>query len=400
MRIVNYALFILFFIACGTLSAQAPAYDELEFEPDSLTGVYKPSGKNYVLIKSKRGEGGVNKTAQADGILSAEVTEIVLVFSETDPGDLADREVANQERWENLLKTYPELFQFSTTYKNLCQCKINGDADAFKQSQGFYVYVNGEVPKAAVEPPKAEAPKPVAAAPKVEAKKTEEPKAETKKAEEKKAVEEKNAVKEVAVSDKTAVKTPEPPAAVKEEVKETPKQAAKETVREEPVAKESKSNSSESEPVAVAKPKVQKKAAVGKARRSKDPKACRMACYESGDESLDNFFKDNIKLTKKERRKVKKSVSILRLQLNLDGSIKKSFVTGTDEKFNAMVLGASGAMNNWNPTVKSGVTVKSEVKITLKYDKATKSIKPFEVAVTPKLAPKCKCASDAEIFGD
>ena len=393
MRLIKSALIALAFAAFAPLAAQTPAYDELEFELDSVTTSYKASGKNYVLIRSKRGDGGVNRTPQADAILSAEVTEIVLVFSETDPGDIAEREEANQERWENLLKTYPELFQFSTTYKNLCQCKINGDADAFKQSQGFYVYINGEVPKiAASETPKPEEPK--AAAPKVEEKKVEvarvdDKKADTPKPADKKLEEKKEPETPVAVnnSPKKSESTP-----VKEEVKEPVKETPRESVRDEetPAAKEA----------VIAKPKSQKKTAVAKARKAKDPKACRMACYESGDESLDNFFKENIKLTKKERRKIKKSVAILKIQLNLDGSIKKTIVTGADERFNVMVQGAANAMNNWNPTVKSGVTVKSEVKITLKYDKSTKSVKPFEVAVIPKLAPKCKCASDAELFGD
>lgn len=385
MRILNYALFALILLASLPLAAQTPSFDELEFEPDSLTSPYKPTGKNYVIVKSKRGDGGVNRTAQADAILSAEVTEIVLVFSETDPGDIAEREEANQERWENLLKTYPELFQFSTTYKNFCQCKANGDAEAFKQTQGFYIYVNGEVPKAAVaETPKVEAPKtetPKVAA-KAEEKKAEAPKVTDKKAEEKPVETPKAPEKQTAVADNTSVKNPEPPA-VKEVAKETPRE-------EEPEVKEA----------VVAKPKAVKKPAVAKARRAKDPKACRIACYEGGDESLDNFFKENMKLTKKERKKVKKSVAILKIQLNVDGSIKKIMVTGADEKFNAMVNGAASAMGNWNPTVKSGVTVKSEVKMMLKYDKASKAIKPFDIMVTPKLLPKCKCVSDAELFGD
>jgi hypothetical protein len=270
---------------------------------------------------------------------------------------------------------------------------MNGDAEAFKQTQGFYIYVNGEVPKAGVaeapkvETPKAEAPK---TAPKVEEKKTEAPKVAEKKAEEKPVETPKTPEKQAAVADNTSVKTPEPPA-VKETVKEPVKEVAKETPREE--------EAEVKEPVA-AKPKVQKKPAVAKARKAKDPKACRIACYENGDESLDNFFKENMKLTKKERKKVKKSVAILKIQLNVDGSIKKIMVTGADEKFNAMVNGAASAMGNWNPTVKSGVTVKSEVKMMVKYDKAAKAIKPFDIMVTPKLLPKCKCMSDAEMFGD
>lgn len=389
MRIINYALFAILMLAGLPLAAQAPTFDEMEFEMDSLSTSYKPSGKNYVLIRSKRGNSGLNKTAQADAVLSAEITEIVLVYTETEAADLAEREEANRERWENLLMTYPDLFQFSTTYKNVCQCRMGGNAEALKQSQGFYVYVNGEVPAAAPEPVKEE-PKPVAVAPKAESKtpaaetKTE-PKTEPKAAEKKVAEEKKVVEQQAAVADNTAVKTPEPPAAKREEVK---KEEVKEAPREETPA----------EPV-VKKAAPQKKAtAAAKPRRAKDPKACRIACYEGGDESLDVFFKDNIQLTKKQRRKIKKSTALLRLQLNVDGSIKKVMVTGADEKFNVMVTGAANAMNKWNPTVKSGVTVKSEVKITLKYDKATKAVKPADVTVTPKLAPKCKCVSDSELF--
>jgi hypothetical protein len=137
----------ILFLFCLSSFGQVSSFDELEFEMDSTSGTYKANGKNYIIIKSKRGNSGLTKTAQADAVLAAEITEIVLVYSETEPSDIAEREEANRERWENLLMTYPELFQFSTTYKNVCQCKNNGDAEAFKKSQGFYVYVNGDVPK-------------------------------------------------------------------------------------------------------------------------------------------------------------------------------------------------------------------------------------------------------------
>lgn len=397
MRTITYLCFALLLLAGLPAAAQAPTFDEMEFEMDSVTTPYKPSGKNYVLIRSKRGNSGVNKTAQADAVLTAEVTEIVLVFTETEAADLAEREEANRERWENLLMTYPDLFQFSTTYKNVCQCKLGGNTDAMKQSQGFYVYVNGEVPAAEPEPVKEEA-KPVAAAPKSEPKPAApEPKAESKteakadvkaetKAPEKKATEEKIVETKTAVADNTSVKTAEP-VVRQEEVAAEAKPAREEAAPAKEVA----------EPVAK-KPAVQKKGPAAKPRRARDPKACRMACYEGGPESLDQFFKDNIQLSKKERRKIKKSTALLRIQLNVDGSIKKIMVTGADEKFNAMITGAANAMNRWNPTVKGGVTVKSEVKLTMKYDKATKSVKPFEVMVTPKLAPKCKCVTDSELF--
>jgi hypothetical protein len=76
-------------------------------------------------------------------------------------------------------------------------------------------------------------------------------------------------------------------------------------------------------------------------------------------------------------------------------------VNGANTSLNEYVSMAVKSMDLWNPAVKAGTTVKSEVKITLKYDKSTKAIKPFEVAITPRPNPKCsKCLSDAEIFGD
>ena len=383
-------LAILLFISCLPLAAQTPTYEDLEFESDSLTIPYKPAGKNYVFIRSKKGTGGVNKTPSADAILSAEITDIVLVFSELDPASIADRDDSNHERWENLLKTYPELFQFSTTYKNLCQCNDHGDSAAFKKAQGFYVYVNGEVPKMEELKP---------AERKAEEKK--EAVAEKKIVEKEVVVQKETLSKQAAAPDVTAVKTKEPPPIVNEKAQDTPK---KETVAESSPAPDAGSSKTVSSPPAapatdVAKASPVKKAGVAKARRAKDPKACRPACYGNGDEDLNAFFKDNLKLSKKQRKSAKKQIVIVKLQLNVDGTIKKPLVTCPDEKLNLLVTEAVKGMNPWNATVKSGVTVKSEVKITLKYDKATKSMKPFEVAVTPRQALKCKCASDSELFG-
>jgi hypothetical protein len=388
-------VFILM-ICCLPLAAQTPAFEDLEFEADSVASAYKPSGKNYVLIKSKRGTGGLNKTAAGDAITAAEVTEIVLVFTETDRADITEREEANQERWENLLKTYPEYFQYSTTYKNLCQCKIGADPEALKIGQGFYVYINGEVPKVAAEAPKQEVIK--AEAPKKESPKVVEtpvvPPTEAAKTTnagkvEKKIDKEPVAATNIAVPDKTDVKAKETPA-----VKEAPTKEVSETI-----VNESKTQTTAVEPEEVVKVKPKKKTTgVAKSRRTKDPKACRMACYENGIESLDAFLKDNIGLSRKERRKAKKMDPIAKLQLNVDGSIKKVMVTCPDEVLNLKITEAFKSMSPWNATVRNGATVKSEVKVTLKFDKKAKTFKAFEVAVTPRLPIKCKCASDSELF--
>ncbi|MBL7933444.1 MAG: hypothetical protein JNL60_16175 [Bacteroidia bacterium] len=379
----------------NSLTAQV-AFEELEFEMDSTTSAYRPSGKNFALLKSKRGSSGMNKTPLGDALVNSEVTEIVLVYTETEASDLAEREDANRERWENLIKTYPELFQFSTTYKNVCQCRIGGDAEALKGSQGFYIYVNGEVPK--VDEPKAvaETPKPVAAeTPKPVA--TETPKPAEKKPAEAPApakAETPAPVKEVAKADNTSVKPQDPPPVVEAKTETakapaTPPPPAEPVTEEEPAAEAPK-------PVAKSAPK--KAAGLAKPRRAKDPKACRQPCYGFGDEDLVAFFKDNITLSKKQKRKAKNWVANVRLQINHDGSIKKAMVTGAEENFNEMVNTALKSMNNWNAAVKNGLAVKSEVRFTLKYDKSTKSMRPGDFIMNPKASPKCPCVTDGEMF--
>lgn len=359
-------IIILFLVIGAPLFGQT-TFDDLIFDIDSTANAYKPTGKKYAFIRSKKGTGGVAKTSTADSILakSLPVNEIVLVFSETDPSAIAEREDGNRQRWENLLTTYPELFQFSTTYKNLCQCKANGDAEAFKKVQGFYIYFGAEEPKV-------EEKKPVV---KTETKSVEKEKSSKKEKVEK----EKPAEKEVAKG---------------EEKKEKP-------VKEKKEKESKKSKEEEKELVVVTEPVKEpmvKREGYTKPKKAKDPKACRPPCYENGDEDLNNFFKENITLAKKQRSS--DLMSVVRLQLNFDGSIKKTIITGLDEVVNKQVEGAINNMNLWYPMVRGGVTVKCEVKITLKYDKKTKGLKPFEVMITPRPAPKCiTCMTDAEIFG-
>jgi hypothetical protein len=386
MSALKTFLVLLLFVICLPTFGQT-TFDEMEIEPDSVKSSYRPAGKNYVLIRSKKGTGGLNKTPAADAITSSEVTEIVLVYSETDAAAIAEREESNRERWENLLMTYPELFQFSTTYKNVCQCNSLGDAETFKKTQGFYVYINGEVPK--VEEPKAvetpAAPTPAASTPvavKTETKKTETPATKT-------------VEKAVTPADNTSVKQKEAPPVI--EKKETP--VVKQEVVKEPESPVVTENNEESPATEVSKPAAKKKPAVIKARRSSDPKACRQPCYGYGDEDLNIFFKDNIKLTKKQKRKAKGWMSNVRLQIHFDGTIKKAMVTGSNTDFNQMVEGVIKSMNNWNCAVKGGLAVKSEVKFILKYDKETKSMKPFDMIINPRLGPKCKCMTDSEVFG-
>ncbi|MGZ3931490.1 MAG: hypothetical protein ACXVP0_09065, partial [Bacteroidia bacterium] len=295
------------------------------------------------------------------------ISDIVLVFTETNPSAIEGREEANRERWENLLKTYPEFFQFETNYKTLCQCNTNGDTAAFKKAQGFYVYVKGK------EEPK-----------------TEPVKTETKKAE-----------KEVADAGRSKGKAKEEPEKPKKEEKVKKEKAPKEEKPAKEVAakKEEKpaEEADDAPPAAPAKVSKPGKAGYAKPKKAKDPKACGIPCYEGGDEDLFAFFRDNIPLSKKQRRHSGDLEAVLKLQLNFDGSIKKTFVTGANPDFNKMVEDAAKKMNNWNPAVKGGITIKSEVKMTLKYDSGTKAIKPFETAIIPRPGPKCTCMTESEL---
>lgn len=362
MKSVIVFLIIFFSLVCLTPLVAQTSFEELEFEVDSIKTPYTPDSKNYVFIRSKRGNSGVNKTASADAILSSEVSEIVLVFSETNASAIEERETANRERWENLLLTYPDFFQYSTTYKTICQCNTKGDDEGFKKVQGFYVFVEGELPNVAAEP------KTTKTIPEVVTPQGTE-----------KIKEEKN--DEAVVSDHR-----------KESI-------IAETKAKDKDVEENNSTEAEDKVVAPVKEKPKKEVTASKPRRAKDPKACRPPCYGYGDEDLLLFFKENLTITKKQKRKAKSWMANVRLQIHFDGSIKKVIVTGSDQDFNKLLEEVLKSMNNWNSAVKGGIAVKSEVRFTVKYDKNSKAFKPFEINMNPRPSAKCRCESDSEIFG-
>ena len=377
------ALFFTAFITSA--SAQISSYEEIEFENDSLRAAYKASTKKpFVYTKSKKSEGGMPRTAEADAIMSTPITDIVLVFSETSPEDLAEREEANRMRWENLLETYPEFFQYnSTVFKNVCQCNSAGDVEAFKAKQGFYIYYEGAAPAAVAEPVKT--PEPVKTAPAPA--KTEPVAVSTKE------------VKKAETPAATETKAPEKkaePAVTKAAEPEVQKQ-----VEPEPVEEVEKPEPAVAKPTRVAKAgATAKRPGYEKPRRAKDNKACRQPCFGYGDEDLVAYFKNSIVLTKKQKKKGKNIIIQVRIQLNYDGSIKKAYVQGENEVLNQQVQAAIDQMGYWNPCVKGGVTFKSEVKFVLKYDKPSKTLRPSDFMLNPRQGTKCPCMSDSELFGD
>lgn len=397
MKSIKKILAFAILLSGGALLAQ-PSFYDLTFKADSTTSPYASDNNNYVFIRSKRGSEPVKPTSSGDSVKTFSIQKIVLVFSELNPSDVETREEYNQERWENLMATYPEFFQEKTVYKNICQCSRESGNPEFKQVQGFYVYFQ---PKGNVVA-KAEPAKPVSTAvakeePKKEAEST---KAEPAKKEEPKKAE---------TSTSTANKKEEPK---KEEPKKEAQVAKAEPVKkEEPkkeVAKEEPKKETEVvKPVStvVAKPVVDeetdepetgKKAIPSTPRKTKDPKACRQACYGTGESDLNAYFRDNVVLTKK----MKKDEVDLKIQLNVDGTVKKVIILGDNADLNKLVEDAAKKMV-WNASVKAGLTIKSEVRMKLKFDKDLKGLKANELMVNPRLGPKCvTCTSDSELFGN
>ena len=385
MKAIKAIFVIALMISTNLVFGQDVSYYDLTFGLDSTTTPYKASA-NYVFIRSKRGTEPIKATSAGDSIKSFVIQKIVLVFSETSASEIENREAFNQERWENLIPTYPEFFQTKTTYKNSCQCSQDASSPSYKEVQGFYIYYTPKgvsEPKKEVEVAKVETSKPTETKKEVEVVKAETPKPievvkkeEPKKVVEVKKKEEPKKVKEV----ETKVEETKPVEVVK---KEEPKKEV------EAITPATNTNTEE-----LSDSKNKTTRPVGKTRKAKDPKACRTACYGTGESDLNAFFKDKIVLTKK----MKKDEVDLKLQLNVDGSIKKVIIIGDNADLNKLVEEAVKDMI-WNASVKAGLTIKSEVRMILKFDKETKGLKANDLIVNPRLGPKClTCASDEELF--
>lgn len=405
MKLIKKFLVLAILLSGGVMLAQ-PSFYDLTFKADSTTNPYVSDNMNYVFIRSKRGSEPVKPTSSGDSIKTFTIQKIVLVFSEINPSDVETREEYNQERWENLMATYPEFFQDKTIYKNICQCSRESGNPEFKQVQGFYVYFTPKGnPVAKTEPAKPvstavakEEPKAATAeVAKAEPAKKEEPKATAKaepKKEEPKASTGSATTTEAAKAEPAKKEEPKP-ATKTEPKKEEPKATSAEVVKAEPVTT-AVVKEEPKKPVATDEEtdEVDTKKTISSApRKAKDPKACRQACYGTGESDLNAYFRDNVVLTKK----MKKDEVDLKIQLNVDGTVKKVIILGDNADLNKLVEDAAKKMV-WNASVKAGTTIKSEVRMKLKFDKDLKGLKANELMVNPRLGPKCvTCTSDADL---
>lgn len=109
---------------------------------DTVQGAYKPRAKQqHLFIASRFGSPDVDPSRALDSVSGFLINDIVLVFSKYKQSDNFSQARLNAARWENLLKSYPQLFQSGTTkYGNICQAGIHNDSVARELTHGFYIY--------------------------------------------------------------------------------------------------------------------------------------------------------------------------------------------------------------------------------------------------------------------
>jgi hypothetical protein len=326
--------------------AQTHQFSELSFKStDSIKGTYHADKlKKFIYVTSKFGSDEVKQLNQLDSISSFFISKIVLVYSEFHKAEKFNQAHLNLNRWQNLYKTYPSFFNTGlTSYQNVCQYGIKTDSVAKKLTHGFYVYYENRS-----DP-----------------------------------VVRKREINEIhRLLEKLGVNandTAEVESATSSEVKKT----------EDSVSTES---------IAI-NPSKSKKSKFKKPMRAKDPRACRQPFYQTGKTDLSDFFKENIQLTEKQLRKRnrKKLEAEIRLQLEYNGAIRYADISSTDQKLIAEIGKVLSLMGVWNPAVKNGITIKSEVKFKIKCTDADKMELLGEVYV-PKTLAKCAFTPDEELF--
>ena len=161
-----------------------------------------------------------------------------------------------------------------------------------------------------------------------------------------------------------------------------------ESAREEPLAKEKEISIN---------PESRKHPKFKKPLRAKDPKACRQAFYGTGIEDLELFFKEKIRLTARQKRKPRKLLAEVRLRLDYNGFIKSAYILCADKKLIDQVRVALSDMNVWNPAVKNGLTVKSDVKFNL-HMLGDGTIGLQGGITVPRSLANCGTAPDSELF--
>jgi hypothetical protein len=128
-----------------------------------------------------------------------------------------------------------------------------------------------------------------------------------------------------------------------------------------------------------------------------DPKTCRQPFYGTGTDDLERFFREHLELSKRQERQGKKLSAEIKLTIDFNGVIRSAHIMCVDNQLIGQVKKALVKMDLWNPAVRNGVTIKTDVRFTVIGDGAGSVIIKRPVIVARMLA-ECGTAPNEEIF--
>ena len=305
---IRAGLFKLLFLAALSVKGQienpvAIKYDHIVFSvSDTVQGAYKPGTKTkYLFIASRFGSAEVDPSSALDSVSGFLIREIVLVYSRYKQSDNFSQARLNRARWENLLRSYPQLFQSGTTqYGNVCQAGIQSDSTARELTHGFYIYYENRSDAADRN---------------------------------KEIAEISRMLDRMGIDTSCVASEAEPVAAPSEIIPVKPGETASPRFK--------------------------------KPMRAKDPKACRQAFYKNGINDVNAFFRSQIDLTNRQKRNPEKVNAEVQLRLSYTGRIKSAYILSADDEFIKQIRLALVEMSLWHPAVLNGITINTTVKFSL-----------------------------------
>jgi hypothetical protein len=94
-----------------------------------------------LFVPSDFAKHNVFQKTQLDSLINSTIIRIDLAFTLYKSSPSFDQKKLNEDRWNELFKGYPYLFENNATiYQNICQTGATTSAEARKYRHGFYIY--------------------------------------------------------------------------------------------------------------------------------------------------------------------------------------------------------------------------------------------------------------------
>ncbi len=325
------------------LSAQVGSVNELIDIPDVDVEIYRPKKDTpYVFVPSGFAASEVKNTKTPDSLKNHVVYKVVLVYSAYHKSENFNQEKLNYDRWNKLFLKNPELFSNGgTSYLNIRQTSATTDTSAKKLMHGFYIYYR--------QPALAEA--------------------------RKKEVDDlKEFMTTIGVDLKDSIESPSLVTLAKK-------------------AKLKPDDDEETTSLA------ERKETFWSPKRTRDKFACRQPFYGNGPSDIEDFFNSTVKLSKRLKKKRKPVDTDIILRLHFNGSLVSARIISSNKEFAPEISTAVKKMKRWNPSIKNGMTVKSDVRFKLRYSDGK-----FNLMGAPLVArqlQKCDCCTpDSLLFAE